>query len=71
MASFYPDHRGSSQRKTVVIAPPSTLSPCFPDHPDTAKGRPWVENRRVLKGILWILRSGSRWQDNYPHPSTC
>ena len=37
-------------------------------------GRPWVENRRVLEGILWILRSGARWQDlpeQYPHPSTC
>src|SRR6266581_4964679 len=37
-------------------------------------GRPWIENRRVLEGILWILRSGARWQDlpeEYPHPSTC
>jgi transposase len=37
-------------------------------------GRPWIENRRVLEGILWILRSGARWQDmpeKYTHPSTC
>ena len=37
-------------------------------------GRPWIENRRVLEGILWILRSGARWQDlpeKFPHPSTC
>jgi transposase len=37
-------------------------------------GRPWIENRRVLEGILCILRSGARWQDlpeKYPHPSTC
>ena len=37
-------------------------------------GRPWIDNRRVLEGILWILRSGARWQDlpeEYPHPSTC
>jgi transposase len=37
-------------------------------------GRPWIENRRVLEGILWILRSGARWQDlpeKYPHPSPC
>jgi transposase len=37
-------------------------------------GRPWIENRRVLEGILWILQSGARWQDlpeEYPHPSTC
>jgi IS5 family transposase len=23
-------------------------------------GRRWIENRRVLEGILWILRSGAR-----------
>src|SRR2546427_11930322 len=37
-------------------------------------GRPPAANRRVLEGILWILRSGARWQDlpeEYPHPSTC
>jgi transposase len=37
-------------------------------------GRPWIDNRRVLEGILWILRSDARWQDlpeKYPHPSTC
>jgi transposase len=37
-------------------------------------GRPWVENRRVLEGILWILRSGARWQDlpeKYPHGFAC
>ncbi|MGH9740407.1 MAG: transposase [Candidatus Acidiferrales bacterium] len=25
-------------------------------------GRPRIENRRVLAGILWILRSGARWR---------
>ncbi len=37
-------------------------------------GRPWIDNRRVLEGILRILRSGARWQDlpeKCPHPSTC
>lgn len=37
-------------------------------------GRPWADNRRILEGILWILRSGARWQDlpdRYPSPSTC
>ena len=37
-------------------------------------GRPWTENRPVLEGILWILRSGAPWKylpKEYPHPSTC
>ena len=37
-------------------------------------GRPWADSRRVVEGILWIARSGARWQDlprEYPSPSTC
>ena len=37
-------------------------------------GRPWADSRRVLEGILWIARSGARWQDlpaEYPSPATC
>ena len=37
-------------------------------------GRPRADDRKVLEGILWILRSGARWQDlpdQFPHPSTC
>jgi transposase len=37
-------------------------------------GRPWSDNRKVLEGILWVLRTGARWQDlpdEYPSPSTC
>jgi transposase len=40
----------------------------------TSKGRPWKDNRAVLEGILWILRTGARWKDlpeRYPSPSTC
>src|SRR5579864_6418937 len=51
------------------------IAPLLPQPPQHRQGgRPWVENRRVLEGILWILRSGARWQDlpeKYPHPSTC
>jgi len=51
------------------------IAPLLPQPPQHRKGgRPWIENRRVLEGILWILRSGARWQDlpeKYPHPSTC
>jgi transposase len=37
-------------------------------------GRPWIDNRRVFEGILWILRTGAPWSDlpgRYPSASTC
>ena len=40
------------------------IAPLLPKPPQQRNGgRPWIENRRVLEGILWILRSGARWQD--------
>jgi len=46
--------------------------------PETAQpsqgGRPPKDDRKVQEGILWILRSGARWQDlpeEFPSPSTC
>jgi transposase len=27
------------------------------------RGRPWRDARAVLDGVLWILRTGARWQD--------
>jgi len=38
------------------------------------RGRPWRENREVLNGILWILRTGAPWADlptRYPSYQTC
>ena len=38
------------------------------------RGRPWKENRIVLNGILWILRTGAPWADlpdRYPSYQTC
>ena len=26
-------------------------------------GRPWQDHRRVIDGILWVLRTGSPWRD--------
>ena len=38
------------------------------------RGRPWRDARAVLDGVLWILRTGARWQDlprEYPPHQTC
>jgi transposase len=38
------------------------------------RGRPRVDDRRVLNGILYVLRTGCRWEDvprEYGSPSTC
>lgn len=40
----------------------------------TSRGRPFADDRACLEGILWVLRTGARWQDlpdEYPSPSTC
>ena len=37
-------------------------------------GRPRADDRKTLEGILWVLRSGARWQDvprEYGSPTTC
>ena len=51
------------------------IGPLLPEMPRSAKGgRPWRDNREVLEGILWILRTGAPWADlppEYPSPSTC
>ncbi|HEY6528668.1 MAG TPA: transposase, partial [Cellvibrionaceae bacterium] len=38
------------------------------------KGRPRVDPREILEGILWILRTGAPWKDmpeRYPPYQTC
>jgi transposase len=47
--------------------------PVVPRRPD-GKGRPRVDNRAILNGILWVLCSGARWKDlpdRYPPYQTC
>jgi transposase len=52
------------------LAPSIPVPPRRPD----GKGRPRVDNRAVLNGILWVLCSGARWKDlpeRYPPYQTC
>jgi len=37
------------------------LEPLLPQY--SSAGRPWKDNRAVLEGILWILKTGARWRD--------
>ncbi|UVC19103.1 IS5 family transposase [Mesorhizobium onobrychidis] len=42
--------------------------------PNKARGIPRVDDRRILNGIFWVLRSGAPWRDlpkNYGPHTTC
>lgn len=47
----------------------------FPKHPPSPRGgRPRASDRECLEGILWLARTGARWQDipvGLPSGSTC
>lgn len=50
----------------------SRLEPLLPKL--SSNGRPWADNRAVLEGILWVLRTGARWRDvpdDLPSGPTC
>ena len=51
------------------------VAPHLPQHPpSTLGGRPRACDRDCLEGILWLLRTGARWQDipvDLPSGSTC
>ena len=39
------------------------LAPLLPPEHSGKPGRPYVEHRRVLNGILWVLHTGAPWAD--------
>lgn len=52
------------------------ITPLIPQPPKRrdGRGRPRRDNREVLNGILWIMRSGAQWRDmpeRYPPYQTC
>jgi transposase len=65
-----------ARREELSDAQWAILEPLFPQprkRPD-GRGRPRRLNREVLNGILWVLRSGARWQDmpeRFPPYQTC
>ena len=52
------------------------LAPLLPPpEKQTRRGRPRRDDKEVLEGILWVLRTGAQWQalprPDYPPKSTC
>ena len=45
-----------------IVEPILPLDPVRED----GRGRPWSERRKMLNGILWILRTGAPWKDLPP-----
>ncbi len=49
----------------------SVIEPLLPNKP---RGVPRIDDRRVLNGIFWVLRSGAPWRDlpeSYGPYTTC
>ena len=60
----------TTDRQWKVIEP---LLPKLRKRKD-GRGRPWIESRSILDGILWVLKTGARWRDlprEYPPYQTC
>ena len=51
------------------------IAPYISEHPPSPRGgRPRAPDRECLEGILWLVRTGARWQDipvDLPSGSTC
>jgi transposase len=62
-------------KRTLTDEQWQRVAPHLPAHPPSPKGgRPRADDRECLEGILWLLRTGARWQDipvDLPSGSTC
>jgi transposase len=50
------------------------LAPLLPPLKSGKRGRPYNDHRRVINGILWVLRTGAPWEDlpeRYGPAKTC
>ena len=59
-------------RRELSDAQWQLIAPHLP--PKKRMGRPRADDRKTLEGILWVLRSGARWQDvtrEYTPGTTC
>ena len=59
-------------RRELTDAQWELIAPLLPAR--KRRGRPRAEDRATLNGILYVLRSGCRWQDiprQYGAPNTC
>jgi transposase len=65
----------AKQRWRLSESQRQRMAPLLPTpKPSGRGGRPWIANRHVCEGILWVLRTGAPWGDlpsQYPSPSTC
>src|ERR1700709_2200861 len=65
-----PNRKGRIMRYELTDNEWSAIKPMLPDKP---RGAPRVNDRRVLNGIFWVLRSGAPWRDlpeRYGPPTT-
>ena len=49
-------------RRDLTNAEWERLEPLLPTR-EGKQGRPYVDHRRILNGMLWVMRTGAPWRD--------